>query len=421
MKKIAVLFAFLTFGGLLQAQKTVTLEEAVDIALKKNFDIQVARNNAEVSKINNTKGNAGMLPSVSVNGSGSSAYNNVYQKLSSGTENKYSDQFQTVFGANAELSWTLYDGGKMFIAKKRLEELQSLGELQFNSHVMDVTYDVIAAYYDIVRQKQTLTSLNEVINYNKQRALIAETSFKSGMVAKTELLQAKIDLNVANENAINQESAINTAQRTFNSLLGETTIVYDAVNAISQASLPSKSELLLKIESSNANILEMKKQIDIANLDLKVSKKGNLPTLNMKGGYYFSQTNNSKGSTLTNRNNGLQVGGTLSIPLYTGGETKRKVALAKNELLTAQYNLDNAKLQVTTEVENAYTNYENQQKLLQMEQENNLLAKENMEISLQRLKLGQTTSLELHQAQENYAQSCTRLINFKYKFHVDIS
>ena len=84
------------------------------------------------------------------------------------------------------------------------------------------------------------------------------------------------------------------------------------------------------------------------------------------------------------------------------------------ELLSAQYNLENTQLQLTIELENAYTDFENQQQLLQIEKDNNLLAKENMEISLQRLKLGQTTSLEVHQAQENYVQSCTRLLNFEY-------
>ena len=47
-----------------------------------------------------------------------------------------------------------------------------------------------------------------------------------------------------------------------------------------------------------------------------------------------------------------------------------------------------------------------------------MLTKENLDISTQRLKLGQTTSIEVHFAQENYVQSCTRLINFEYTLKI---
>ncbi len=414
MKKLSILAALILSLGI-QAQKPISLEEAIDIALKSNFDILVARNDADISKTNNTRGNAGMLPTVNVNGSGNYAFNHVSQKLSSGTTNKYPTLSVATLEANTQLSWTLYDGGKMFVTKKKLEEMQSLGELQFNSRVLEVTYNVVSAYYDIIRQKQQLKSMNEVINYNKQRVVIAQTGFNSGLLDKTELLQAKIDLNVSTENAINQKYAISEAQKALNGTLGkDASTVYEVGDSIPFSALPDKNELLSKLGSSNASILALKKQIDVANLVVKETQKGYSPTFNLQGGYYLSQTNNSEGTTLKNRSLGSQIGGTLSIPLYNGGETKRKIAAAKIELLSAQYSLQNTQLQLTIELENAYTDFENQQQLLQIEKENNLLAKENMEISLQRLRLGQTTSLELHLAQENYVQSCTRLLNFKY-------
>jgi len=63
---------------------------------------------------------------------------------------------------------------------------------------------------------------------------------------------------------------------------------------------------------------------------------------------------------------------------------------------------------------NTLTEFENQQELLKIETENNQLAKENIQISIERLKHGQATSLEVHLAQEDYVQSNTRLINFRY-------
>jgi len=403
----------------IQAQNVLTLDNAVNIALKKNFDILVARNDANIAQINNTSGNAGMLPTVNVNSSGYYSYDNVYQKLSNGTTNKYSSRSNASLAANTELSWTLFDGGKMFVTKNKLNEIQALGELQFQVKVLETMYNVIAAYYDIIRQKQQLNSINEAINYNKERVIIAQTGFDAGSLLKNDLLQAKIDLNVMMENAINQQFIISEAQKTLNLILGEDpTVIFEVSDSIPLSYTPDRNELFQKLNSSNASILSFQKQIDIARLSLKENQKAYSPILSFKGGYYLSQSTNSEGSTLKNRSYGPQIGGALSIPLYNGGETKRKILVAKKELQSAEYDLESVRLQMNTELQNSLTDFENQQQLLSIEKENSKLAKENMEISLQRLRLGQTTSLEVHQAQESYVQSFTRLINFKYNLKI---
>ncbi len=87
-------------------------------------------------------------------------------------------------------------------------------------------------------------------------------------------------------------------------------------------------------------------------------------------------------------------------------------------MLTAGYNFDNIKLRVTTQLQNALTQFENQQQLLNIEKENELLAKENIEIAIQRLRLGQANSLEVRQAQESYVFSYTRRITFEYNLKI---
>lgn len=414
MKKIVLLFIWILSANV--GAQTLSLQQAVDMALRKNFDILVSRQQADINKLNNTKGNAGMLPTVNLNGTSNVSYNNVYQKMSTAnTINKYPSQLSTDWGANAMLSWTLYDGGKMYVTKKKLAEMQALGELQYNAQVLEVIYNVVAAYFDIVRQKEELKSINEIINYNRQRTVIAQTGFNAGSLAKTELLQAKIDMNVATENAVTQKYAITEAQKILSALLGQDpTTNIEVTDSIPPSIVPDKNEMLLKIESSNADLLTLKKQIDVSKLAVKEAEKSNAPKISVQGGYYLSQSTNSQGSTKNDRSYGMQVGGTLSIPLYTAGETKRKTAVAKTELLISEYNLESARLQISKDLQNAYNDFESQQQLLEIERQNYRLAKENMDISLQRLKLGQTGSLEVHQAQESYAQSSTRLTNFEY-------
>jgi outer membrane protein TolC len=284
----------------------------------------------------------------------------------------------------------------MFIAKNKLDELESLGEIQFQAKVIETVYNVTAAYYNVVKQEQQLKSINEAINYNKERVKIAQIGYDSGSLIKTDFLQAKIDLNVALENSINQQYAIDQAKKDLNLLLGQMVgVPFTVSENIPFDYKPDKALLIQRLNTSNYDILALNKQLQIAQLTLRESKKANLPQVSVRGGYYFSNTDNSVGNTLRNQVYGARI-----------------------NVLSAEYELSEVKNQVNTELEKALIDFDNQQQLMEIEKENNQLAKENFEISLQRLRLGQTISLEVHQAEEDYVQSCTRLINFQYNLKI---
>ena len=414
-----IVFSLISIFSASNAQNIITVEDAVNIALRNNFDILVARNEADIAKANNTPGNAGMLPSVGAFGSGDYSVRNTTQKLSGGTENHYPSLSSASVNAGAELSWTLFDGGRMFVTKNKLNEIEALGEIEFKDQVLQTLYSVVAVYYDVVRQKQQLNAINVVMSYNRDRVTIAQAGLNAGSLLKTDLLQAKIDLNVTMENAINQQYTIDAAKRDLNSILGQDpNVAIEVTDSIPNNYSPDKKELLQRLDSVNTRILSYQKQAEIARLSLKENTRAYLPTLDFDAGYSLSHTNNSDGSVLNSRYYGPSAGGTVSIPLYSAGENRRKIAVSKIQLQSAEYDLQNIKLQVNTELQNALTEFENQRQLLQIETENNQLSRENLEISLQRLKQGQTTSLEVHQAQENYAQSSSRLINFEYNLKI---
>jgi outer membrane protein len=414
--RLKIVFACLLFSfpGV-NAQKTLTLDNAVRIALKNNFDILVSRNDASIAKVNNTPGNAGMLPTAAINGSANYSRNNTYQKYPDGISVNLPSLNSTSITAGAQLSWTLYDGGKMFVTKSKLNEIESLGEIQYKDKVLQTLFNVVSAYYDVVRQKQQLKSIHVALSYNKDRVIIAQAGFNAGSLLKTDLLQAKIDMNVILENQINQQYVIVEAEKTLNQLLGQSKdSVLTITDSIPLNYTPNRNDLVQRLNSSNTSILSFQKQIDIASLATKEYMSGYLPSVDFRAGYYFSQSTNPSISVSQNRTVGPQVGGSVVIPLFSAGENKRKVAVARIQSQSAEYDLQNIKLQVNNLLENTIINFENQQQLLNIETENNELALENMKISLERLRLGQTTSLEVHIAQEDFVQSNTRLINFRY-------
>ncbi|MGV3595753.1 MAG: TolC family protein, partial [Sediminibacterium sp.] len=63
MKKLLILVCCLN-AGMALSQGRLTLSDAINLALKNSLDIQLAKNNVEISTINNHPGVAGALPTV---------------------------------------------------------------------------------------------------------------------------------------------------------------------------------------------------------------------------------------------------------------------------------------------------------------------------------------------------------------------
>lgn len=414
-----MIITFILSAEYISAQELLTSEEAVSIALKNSYDILVATNNAEISKINNTSGNAGMLPDLAASSSENYSSDNVRQKTPAGDDINYPGSHTNTFNTGIELNWTLFDGGKMFITKNKLSEIQTLGEIEFRDQVLQTVYNVIVAYYDVVRQKQQLVSINEAINKNEDVVTILKTSFAAGLSPKTSLLQAQIDLNFYRENAVTQEGQIITAKRVLNSLLSrDANTPFEVRDSIPFEFIPGRKELTGKLNERNTTILMGRKQVDIAKLGLKEYRTALLPNIQFNAGYNFLKNDYNSGSLLLNQAYGPVIGGTLTIPIFQSGNATRQIKTAKLQLQSTEYSLESISLQVNSDLQNTLTNYETQQQLLDIEKSNTALAKENLDISLERLRLGQTTSLELHQAQQSYVDSHTRLINFEYYLKV---
>lgn len=402
-----------------QSQQVLTANDAVSIALKNSFDILVAANDAAINKTNNTAGNAGMLPTVSITGSDNISVNNTKQKYFNDTEVSSTNARSNAFNSSLALSWTLFDGGKMFVTRQKLQEIESLGELQYKESVLQTVSNVILAYYNVVKQKQQLISINEVINYNLERVKILQTSFNAGNTAKTNLLQAQIDLNVYKESAVNQKSVIISTKKTLNQLLSrDINTEFEVSDTIETNYVPNSQELIQKFYANNVSILSLQKQVDVAKLSLKETNTLRLPRFNLSAGYNYLRSDNAIGNVKTNNSFGPLIGGSLTIPIYQGGNVNRQINVSTIQLKTSEYYLESAKLALYTQLVNSLTDFEAQNNLLTIEKSNHSLAKENLEISIQRLRLGETTSLEIRQAQESYQESLTRLLNFEYNLKV---
>lgn len=421
MKKLTLLLlTSLSFQWLWAQTPAPTLspEEAVRIALENNYDIRLSRADADIAKLNNIKANAGMLPTINLVANENFTLSSFQQKLANGNEfSALGAPFNTA-NAGVQLNWTLFDGRRMHIAKKRLEELEVLGQLNLQNQVQQTTAAVLQAYYEIVRSRLQERAVVEVIALNEERLRIAEARLAAGFAAQTDALQARIDLNQRRADLLNQQNTTASAKRILNRLLVRTPETsFDVDEALSNTYSPDRNALLQKVLEQNPNLISLKKNADVAALVVNENRTLNKPRITGIGQFNAQRTDNGSGFLLNNTQAGLTVGAGLVVPLYTGGNIKRQVEVAQVQAKQAALRTEAQRLAIETELDNHLAFFTAQQQVLALEEENVKNARENLNVSTERFRLGQTNALETQTAQNSLEQALARrnLVQYNLK------
>lgn len=412
MYRTSLLFVLTFCASLLLAQTNaplLTAEEAVRIALENNFTIRVVQADADIAKTNNTKGNAGMLPTVNLVANETFTLSTFQQKLANGTEfNALGAPFNTA-SAGVQLNWPLFDGRRMFIAKQRLEAQEALGQLNLQSQVQQTTADVLQAYYDIVRGRQQEKALAEVITLNQERLRIAEARLAAGFSGQTDALQARIDLNQRRSDLLNQENVTLSAKRALNQLLARTPeTAFEVDETLVNNYTPERTSLLQKIQMQNPTMLSLQKSSDIAALLTDEARTLNKLRTNAIGQFNALRSDNGSGFQRSNTQAGLTIGGSLIYPLYSGGNFKRQVQAAHLQAQQAGIRVEAQRLSIESTLDNQLAFFKTQQQVLLLEEENVTNARENLNVSTERFRLGQTNALETQTAQNTLEQALFR-------------
>lgn len=413
MKKNLFLFLFFALIQQLFAQTNnplLTGEEAVRLALENNFDIRLSRADADLAKANNIKANAGMLPTVNFVAGDNIALNAFQQqRLADGREfNAYGALANNV-NAGVQLSWTLFDGRRMYITKKRLEELEALGQLNLQNEVQQTSAVVLQTYYDIVRGRLQERALAEVITLNEERLRIAEARLAAGFAAQTDALQARIDLNQRRSDLLSQQNATFAAKRALNLLLARSAeTAFDVAGNLVNTYTPARAELLQKMQTRNTGLLSLQKNADVAALIVDENRTLNKARVTGIGQVNALRSDNAVSLIQNNTQAGLTVGASLVIPLYTGGNFKRQVETAQLQAQQAVIRLDAQRLSIESELDNQLAFFQTQQQMLALEEDNVKNARENLNVSTERFRLGQTNALETQTAQNTLEQALFR-------------
>jgi outer membrane protein len=407
-----ILLLFISSSLLMSAQSVLTLEDAIAITLENNFDIRIAKNDLQIDQENVSIGNAGMLPRVNGTITNNNTVLNIDQTFANGDEVEIDGAKNLNLNFGVGLEWTIFDGFRMFARHNQLKELQKLGETELKLNVLTRVSEVYDTYYILVNQQHLIRSLDSIITVSEFRLKTAQTRFTIGKASKLEVLNAEVDYNadVSAKIRLNEQYAI--SKIALNQLMvrpSETDFtVADVILIDESLKLP---DLLTLAQEQNPELQMQYINKKIQEYELKQVKAARLPSLSLSTGYNLIRSETPFGFVTQSTGRNFNYGFTASMNIFDGFNQNRNERTSKIQLENTQLLIDRQKQTVTAQISSIYQSYLSNLALLEMEQKNEKIARQNLEITLDKFKIGTISPVEFRTAQVNYANAIIRLTN----------
>jgi outer membrane protein len=413
LNKIIVVLSVLSGG--LHAQSILTIEDAIKTGLEKNYAVQIVRNQQEIAKAQNNFGAAGMSPTITANAGINAASINSHQEFNTGVVQDRPGAQSNNIAASVNANWVVFDGFRMFAIKKRLSLTEDLSAIQLKQQMENTVYDIIAAYYDIVRINELIKAAKQNLAIYEERKKIAKLKLEIGSDSKVDVLLTQSDENKAKSTIIQLELQLLNTKTRLNTLLNKPVDTeFNTTDSIIVNFDPKLDELKKNMLQSNSSFLISKQNELISSQFIKEARSANLPFIQLNGAYNFTRAQSQAGIVFLNQQAGLNGGVTASWLLFNGTRNSKLVKERNLLYLNQKYMTEQIQLQVDAQVYNSYKSYLLNKQIVDLEKQNLADSKDVLDISLERYKIGKSNLLETIETQKNLEDAQTRYIDALY-------
>lgn len=401
-----------------QAQQMLTLEDAIQQGITKQYSIQISRQRERIAANENSLGNAGFLPTITGSANKNYTVSGIDQSFFGGLRPPLVQSGVNSNSGNVgmAMAWTLYDGKGMFVLRDRYKELQNLGAKQTESSIENLIALISSTYYDIIRQNLRVNNFKKGLEISNDRLKLAKDRYEVGQGSKVDYYSAQVDYNEDKALLIAQEQSFTNTKIGFNTLLvKDYKADFQIVNTIDLLPKLKLSELKMSALSQNPTLIGAILSKKISDLDTKNLQSQQKPQIDLLAGYNLNSVANGAGFGVEKGSSDVfNYGLRATINIFDGYNQKRRIQNAKINAEIAALQIEDLKNALLSTLEKTYVTYENSMNLIQLETENYTIAKQNIDIAFDRFKVGIATSYELREVQRNAVAAETRLIEAKY-------
>lgn len=404
--------------GHLQAQEVLTKEEAVEIALKQNFDIQIAKNNVEIAENNSGILNSGYLPSLNAQAGANYDIIDRLAEVEGQDPLDQKDLESESYNASLNFNYTLFDGLGRLYNFKRLKEQYNLTELQARETIENTLIQLFSVYYEVARRYENVQVLRQTLELSEDRLERVKYLFEYGQVNKLQVLNADVDVSNDSINLINEIQTLDNVKRDLQVVINTDEFQDFSVDtSITFTPMLKIEKFVEDYDLNNVSLLQIERNLEISAYDQKISKTGYLPTIDLVGSYGWNRNISPEtpffpGSVQTIDR--FAAGISLNWNLFDSGQTAVRIQNAKIDYENQALQKQQIQTQVDRDIQNALNTYKTRLYIYNLQEQNVKTNIDNFNRTENQFELGQITSVEFRQAQVNLQNAKTSYSLAKY-------
>ncbi|GFO53099.1 RND transporter [Geomonas sp. Red276] len=395
------------------APRTLTLDDALSIAMEQNRDIQKARAYGQLVEGKYLEERAAALPSLSLNAS--AVYNR--DDSQSALMGGISTTRQGV--ADLRLTQTLFSWGKVGAAIRGASEGMKTAEDQLRLYQQAARRDVTVAFYDVLLAKELRALALSNLQQKERHLAEAEKRLAAGVATDYDVLAARVGVDNARPELIRRENAIKTAKERLRLVLalepGELEVAGELT--ANPVPIPSFEDSLATARKMRPELSDLKHRVGINKELVAIAAAENKPQLDLKGGVGYHQL---EAAGRTWQGGAYDVGLYLTFPFFDGFRTKGKVEQAKSDLRTRELEEAQQLDSVSLEVRDAGFNVTEAAEILKALAGTVTQAERLLSMAEQGYQLGVKTRLEVEDAETNLVQAKGNLAQARRDYRVSL-
>lgn len=396
-----------------------TLRDCINRGLENNLEIQITRNSEAIARNNATLANAGALPTVDASAGVRTTLTNLDRTVQRTTDNvtcntNYADH---TFDAGVSLGWTVFDGFRIQTNYRQLKTLSSMGETATRMAIEDLIADITSQYYGYIQQAIRSNYYRYAMSLSKERMRIAEINYRTGRFSGLEYHQAESDFRSDSTSFVRQQEVLVANNIQMNKLMGN-------VNVNQHLDIPDSS-IVINSElnyddlwqwtlEANTSLLMASYNTTIAQQDYQKVLSRNYPYLKLSAQYGYTHNNYGINSTRVRDNIGLTGALTVGFNIFDGNR-RRERANARLTIENRRLQQQQLELELRARLATLWQSYRNNIDLLDLQRQNLVIAQNNLEIAMDRYKLGNLSGFDMRQVEKNLLDAEERVLQVEYE------
>ncbi len=411
-RKFSIATLIILLPLLASGQDVMTLDEAIKIALEKNYSLKIVRNEQNMAENNVTPGP--FLPTLS--GSGRQSLTDLSVASSNNPDGGKDRTNQ--YSAGISLNWKLFDGFGMFAGYSRSQELLSMSTQKVKIEVENLVMRVCSEYYNIIVQQKRLESSLISLALSKSRYQNAEEKYLLGVISGLDLQQAKIDLNADSSYVLSQSETVKSSYIRMSNLLNTgheiNFNIRDTIVLAPEMNIDSMRNRTIRF---NNQLILARQGEKLSEYDLKAVRALRYPTINFNAGYNYNRYNYPLDDEYS-QSVGPTMGFNMTWNIFSGLETQRKISNARLDAENSKLMFLDIENEILGELDLLFNSYMNNITVTYFETENAEVARNSLEIAMERYRLGSLSGLEFREYQNKYLEAIDRRLTALYQAKV---